>query len=259
MTMRFPARARAAALGLALAAGMPAQAQSDADALSQGLVRLRGEVEQLNTELELLREEQRTALAALNAQKAELSGSAERQQLALREARQKLDTQQAETAAAGVTGDALKPVLLSATAALETQIRQGLPFKVEERLAEVEGFRTQIENGSLPPQRGVNRLWAFYEDEFRLTRENSLHSQTIALGNERVLADVAKLGSMAMYFRTQDGRVGQARRGGSGWQFVEVTEEAPRAQIVALFDSLGKQIRQGYFELPFAAATGAAP
>jgi hypothetical protein len=254
-----PASARRALwLGLMLAASaLPVAAQSDADALSQGLIRLRGEVEQLNTELELLREEQRTTLAALTAQRAELAGTAERQQLALREARQKLDSQQAEVADAGVTGEALKPVLLNAVAALEAQIRAGLPFKVEERLAELSGFRTQLENGSLPPQRAVNRLWAFYEDEFRLTRENGLHAQTIALGEERVLADVAKLGNMAMYFRTQDERIGYAQRTGDGWQFVEIVEEAPRAQVMALFDSLGKQIRQGYFELPLA-AVGAA-
>lgn len=263
--MSFPTASvpRAVRLGLLLALtaapvwaqSTPAPAEAGADALAQGLIRLRGEVEQLNGELELLREEQRTTLAALNAQRAELSGSAERQQLAAREARQKLETQQAASTEAGVAGDALKPLLLEASAALATQVRSGLPFKVEERLGELEQFRTQLENGSLPPQRAVNRLWAFYEDEFRLTRENGLHAQTIALGNERVLADVAKLGVMALYFQTKDGRVGQAQWQKAGeWRFVATEDEARKAQIAALFDSLRKQIRQGYFELPLAMA-----
>jgi hypothetical protein len=259
----LPASAsRAARFGLVCAlAAAPAWAEpesvpasSGADALSQGLIRLRGEVEQLNSELELLREEQRTTLAGLNAQKAELGAAAERQQLALREARQKLDAQQAASADAGIAGDALKPAVLQATRALSDQIRTGLPFKIEERLGELDAFRTQVENGSLPPQRAVNRLWAFYEDEFRLTRENSLHQQTIALGNERVLAQVAKLGGMALYFKTDDGRVGQAQRAAAGWQFAPIEDEVARAQVLALFDALGKQIRQGFFELPLAAA-----
>ncbi len=250
---------RAARLGLVFAlAATPVLADTDADALSQGLIRLRAEVEQLNSELELLREEQRTALAGLSAQKAELGASAERQQLAAREARQKLDAQQTESAAAGIAGDTLKPVLLTATESLATQIRRGLPFKIDERLGELDGFRTQIENGSLPPQRAVNRLWAFYEDEFRLTRENSLHTQTLSLGEERVLAEVAKLGTMALYFKTDDGRVGEAQRAGEGWRFTLTENEAAQAQVLALFDSLGKQIRQGYFELPLA-ASGSAP
>lgn len=253
----FRPRALAAFAALCLAAAVPVSAQDEADELAQGLIRLRGEVEQLNSELELLREEQRVMLAGLNQQKAELSNSAERQGLAAREAREKLVAKQAEIEAAGASGDNLRPALLSAIEALKTHIQSGLPFKIEERLGELDRFRGELENGSVPAQRGVNRLWAYFEDEFRLSRDNSLHTQTIQLGDERVLADVAKLGSMALYFRTRDGRLGQAQRQGSGWVFVELTDESQQAQVRNLFDSLGKQIRQGWFELPLAAAGAA--
>jgi len=238
--------------GLMLAASL-AQAQASADPLTERLIALRGEVEQLNSELTLLREEQRSVLSGLNAQRAELSASADRQQLMAREAEAKLAEAEAQAQLAGASGETLTPLLIEAIDALAAQVRGGLPFKVEERLGELEGFRTQLLNGSLSPSRGVNRLWAFFEDEFRLTRENSLHAQTIALGSERVLADVAKLGSMALYFRTQDGRLGQAQRAGAEWRFVEVTDKAASARIAVLFDALGKQIRTGWFELPLAA------
>ncbi len=250
-------RSRTAACGLCLAllAGT-LHAQPAADPLAERLIALRGEVEQLNSELTLLREEQRSVLAGLNAQRAELSASVDRQQLLAREAQAKLAEAQAAAESAGASGDALTPILYSAIDTLIAGVRDGLPFKVDERVAELEGFRGQLQNGSLSPSRGVNRLWAFFEDEFRLTRENSLHSQTIALGNERVLADVAKLGNMALYFRTQDGRVGQAQRRGADWQFVEVTAKADSERIRTLFDALGKQIRTGYFELPMIAGGG---
>jgi len=243
-----------AVLAACLAAfAVPASAQQAADELAQGLIRLRGEVEQLNAELQLLREEQRLALGGLNQQKAELTNSAERQSLVAREAREKLAAKQAEIEAMGASGDSLRPALLSAIEALKAYIRGGLPFKVDERIGELDSFRALLENGSVPAQRGVNRLWALFEDEFRLSRDNSLHTQTIGIGNERVLADVAKLGSMALYFRTRDGRLGQAQRQGEGWAFVELTEASQQAQVRALFDALGKQIRQGWFELPLAA------
>jgi hypothetical protein len=247
---------RTAALGvcLALLAGL-AHAQPAADPLTERLIALRGEVEQLNSELTLLREEQRSVLAGLNAQRAELSASADRQQLLAREAQTKLGEAEVRAIEAGASGDTLTPLLLEAIERLSAYVRGGLPFKVEERLGELEGFRTQLQNGSLSASRGVNRLWAFFEDEFRLTRENSLHSQTIQLGSERVLADVAKLGSMALYFRAQDGRLGQAQRSGANWAFVEVTDKADSQRIRALFDALGKQIRTGYFELPLAAGS----
>jgi hypothetical protein len=241
------------ALALLLASA-PLLAQSAADPLTDRLIRLRSEVEQVNSELELLREEQRTTLAGLAAQRAELSASVDRQQLAAREAQRKLDEANARVAAAGASGDGLRPLLDAAVDGLAAQIAAGLPFKREERLAELEAFRVQVGNGSLPPARAVNRLWAFFEDEFRLTRENSLQSQTIELDGERLLADVAKLGSMALYFRTQDGRVGQAVAADGGWRFVATADAVAQQQIRALFDALRKQIRQGYFELPLAVA-----
>lgn len=245
-----PPRALRCALLLALAAGPALAAPAESDALAQNLIRMRSEVEQLNGELELLREEQRTTLAALGAQRAEQDATLQRQQLAAREARQKLLSQQEASAAGGVAAEALKPVLLAAVDALSAQIRAGLPFKTEERLAELESFRAQLGNGALPPARAANRLWAFFEDEFRLTRENALQSQTITLPEGRVQADVARLGAMALYFQTRDGRVGQALAEGAQWRFVPFEDERQQQQVRALFDALRKQIRQGWFELP---------
>lgn len=249
-----PALSALALIALTLAAGA-APARAADEALAESLIRLRGEVEQLNGELEQLRQEQRTTLNGLATQKAELAASVDRQQLAARELREKLDAKNAEAAATGAEGDALKPAVLAAADALKAHIEAGLPFKQDERAADVDAFRNDVITGAIPPARAVNRLWALYEDEFRLTRENGLFSQTIDLGQERVLADVARLGSMALYFKTQDGRVGMAQRSADGWRFVTVEDAADKARIDALFDALRKQIRQGWFELPLAAAT----
>jgi hypothetical protein len=229
---------------------------ADSDPLAARLIELRSQVERLNDELELLREEQRSTLAGLAAQRAELAASAGRQELAAREARRRLDEAEVQVAAAAADENALQPLLQEAIAGLAAYIGGGLPFKREERLAELEAFRVQLGNGTLAPARGVNRLWAFFEDEFRLTRENTLQSQTIELDGERTLADVARLGSMALYFRTRDGRVGQAvvRGDGDGWRFVVLEDDRAVRQVRDLFDALRKQIRQGYFELPLAAS-----
>lgn len=223
-----------------------------ADQLSENLIRLRGEVEQLNSELELLREEQRVGLQNLNAQKADLDNQLKRQQLASRESAKKLAEQQQETAEAGVAGDELSPVLVESAEQLKRWIQSGLPFKTAERVGEVDKFITDLKTGAVPASRGVNRLWAFFEDEIRLTRDVAIHSQTVTVDGEAVLADVAKLGNMAMFYQTQDGKVGRAVKVGSTWSFEPVTDEAKLEQIAQLFDSLRKQIRQGFFTLPIA-------
>jgi hypothetical protein len=246
-----------AALTVLACSAAGAQTPSSPGALAESLIKLRSEVEQLNTEVELTRQESRTQLAALSAQKAELDAQVARLELNARKLREDLAKRQDEAAAAGVAGESLLPVLLSATSALRDYILAGLPFKQAERLAELDDFRRQLEGGTLAPARAANRLWAFYEDEFRLTRENGIHAQTISLDGSEVLADVAKVGSMMLFFRTSDGRMGAARKAGSVWRFEVASDEADRQRIAAWFDSLTKQIRQGWFELPNTMAGGA--
>jgi hypothetical protein len=129
-------------------------------------------------------------------------------------------------------------------------VHSGFPFKVGERLVELDNLEAQLTNGAITAQRAVNRLWAFIEDEFRISRENAIYSQSIDLQGENVLVDVAKLGTVMMYFRTRDLDYGRAVKTGTGWRF-ELLESAADQELVSrLFDSLRKQIRQGYFSLP---------
>ena len=246
-----------AALSVLACSASGAQTPTSPGALAESLIKLRSEVEQLNTEVELTRQESRTQLAALSAQKAELEAQVARLELNARKLREDLAKRQEEAAAAGVAGESLLPVLLAATTGLRDYIVAGLPFKQAERLAELDDFRRQLEGGTLAPARAANRLWAFYEDEFRLTRENGIHAQTISLEGAEVLADVAKLGSMMLFFRTSDGRMGAARKTGAEWRFEVAADEAARKRNAAWFDSLTKQIRQGWFELPNTMAGGA--
>jgi hypothetical protein len=254
----FAPRRRRHALAVWLIAALvaPVAQADDAAELSQRLIALRGEVEALNDELALLRDEQRTQLLALSQQRADFDGQLKRQELALAEARDKIARSQAEQATQGAAGEALKPVLLAALDSLRNHVATTLPFKTGERLAALDELRTRIESGQVPPARAANQVWAFIEDEFRLTRETGQFKQTISLAGEQVLVDVAKVGSMMLFFKAQDGRRGYARREGASWTFVQTQDAGEIAQIDRLFDSLGKQIRQGWFELPNTLASG---
>ena len=113
-----------------------------------------------------------------------------------------------------------------------------------------EGYPGRVHGGVITAHRAFNRLWAFVEDELRVTRENAIYTQSIDLQGENVLVEIAKLGSARMYFRTRDLKYGRAVETPQGWRF-ELLDSATDQELVArLFDSLRKQIRQGYFQLP---------
>jgi len=53
-----------------------------------------------------------------------------------------------------------------------------------------------------------------------------------------------------MYFRTRNQEYGRAVETNGGWRFELLNSASDQEMVARLFDSLRKQIRQGYFQLP---------
>ena len=64
------------------------------------------------------------------------------------------------------------------------------------------------------------------------------------------MAEVAKIGSVMLFFATPDNRVGYVVKDGDGYTYKTVRDKEERESILALFDALTKQIRTGYFTIP---------
>lgn len=220
------------------------------DDLAQSLIRIRGEVEELQNQLDIEKQDHKIKMDSLGSQLSDLSIENRRQRLSVEKMEQAIQKLEEAKVARLSNEEVLLPVVSASIDQLRDTVKSSLPFKLEERLAELDELKEQLVSGKVDPNRTVNRLWAFIEDEIRLTRENGLYSQSIQLNGESVLADVAKLGSMFIYFQTSNNQVGLARRENGSWQFVELQDPDAKQNISKLFDSLKKQIRQGYFELP---------
>lgn len=229
---------------------MTAGAQESQETLAQRLVSLRGQVDELQSELDIRREEHKNRMVYLTAQIAELEASRDREALRLSQLQKNLEEMRGQIASGGMNSDTLLPFALQQIAVLRVQISTGFPFKTLERLAELDELDSQLSNGVITAQRGINRLWAFIEDELRISRENAIYSQSILIDGRNVLVDVAKLGSVMMFFRTRDMEYGRAVYTPAGWRFELLDSSQDEEQVALLFDSLRKQIRQGYFELP---------
>jgi len=220
------------------------------DNLTHRLITLRGEVEDLNTELLLQREERKQQMTALLAQRSEIGIRLKRETFNQKKMRKTLKRNFEIAETTGNNAARTKPTLINAIENLEENIKARLPFKVDERLADLKEIQTQITSAALSPPRAANRLWAFFEDEIRLNRENGIYRQTISLNGEKILADVARLGMVMLYFRTPDDQYGMAKHDNHVWHYQVVTERTGRTQIARLFESLEKQIRTGFFEIP---------
>ena len=100
------------------------------------------------------------------------------------------------------------------------------------------------------PEAGAARLWAFLEDELRLVRENGLDRQIVPVDGAEVLADVARLGMVGLYYRTDGGAVGLAEWDGAAWGWRRIESRDEQKAVEALFEKMKHGVRSGAFTLP---------
>ena len=197
------------------------------------------------------KEKHSSRMSALSSQLADLSVEERRQKVSIEKLQHSIEKISESSQQAALSGESLKPVLLKTLAIYKRYVQKGFPFKVADRAKTIDDLQNNIANDLVDPNRAVNQLWSLFEDEIRLSKENGIYQQTIKLDGEKILADIAKIGTVFLYFQTKDNQVGMAKKyPDSGWKFVTVDSSNDSERITKLFDSLKKQIRQGYFELP---------
>ncbi len=235
---------------LACAFVSSAQAEAPADSRAEALARLRREVETLSTELGEQKEDARGRLRAIDAQKVELDVQILREELRLAQVAGEAEARRAELASHATRGADLAPAVQAAIARMRAVVAAGLPFHLQDRLAEMDTLSSQLTAASLTPEAAAARLWAFTEDELRLSRENGLDRQVVQVDGAEVLADVARLGMVALYFRTEGGVVGMVTRADGAWRWTRLDDREQQKAVGLLFDKLKHGVRTGAFVLP---------
>lgn len=238
---------RAALIGALIA---PVLHAGENDALVKSIMKLRADVEKLYAQLQENKENYKAQMKSYTMQKADMEAQINRRETALKLLRANLQEAQKKADAMQKSNTDLTPLLYQAIDNLDSVIAGGIPFKVAERRAELRKIRAHLQDKTLSPEKGLSMVWASYDDMIRLTKEIGLFKQEIKVGGNDKLAQIAKLGSVALYFAAPGDEVGYVVKKGDGYDYQVTHDEKERAEIVALFDALKKQIRTGYFTLP---------
>jgi len=227
-------------------------ASKQLDNLSEKLIQLRGEVEQLNNEIHFMKQEHKQEMNFLWTQKNEVKSDIERNKKLVDRLQTDLQKKVVENQEKGQTSDSLMPEFKSSVADINNYLDNAIPFKKADRQAALAEINDQVVQNLITVQRGFNKLWAFLEDELRLTKETGLYQQSIQIeGKDRKqLVDIVRVGMMKMYFRTSDKEVGQLAGAPGEWQYKMIQNPESAKETQALFDALQKQIRTGLFSLP---------
>jgi len=216
----------------------------------KSIMELRSNVESLYTQIDDNKEAYRSQMKSYSLQISDNEAQINRQETSLKLTQQNIDETQKKLDEMGSATVDITPIVTEALDALEKEIKAGIPFKVEERIAALHQIKADLKNGNISQEKALALTWASYDDALRLTKEIGQFKQEIKLDGKATMAKIAKVGSLMMFFATPDDRVGYVKQDGKKYSYVVTTDKAERDQIIDLFDALQKQIRTGYFTLP---------
>ncbi len=231
-------------------ASVKANEQENYLRLSEKLIALRGQVNDLSNELQQRRDEHNIEMKALLSQKSTVDSSIKHEKVAIDNLQQDLLKNKELIKEIGADKDTIKDALLIEAEKLKAYVKAGLPFKVEERLRSIKDYENSLNAGVLSSHKASNTLWSMIEDELKLARDNGVYRHSITIDDTEHLSHVVKLGMVMMYFRIGDEEYGLFRKNGDQW-IAEVRQDSKEVeQIKTLFSSVEKQVHVGYFELP---------
>ena len=222
--------------------------------MAESLMKLRADVEQLDASINDEKDTYKAGMKSLLRQKNDLESVIARENLKIKQIERELDKVRKEIKEAGKNTEGLKPLLLDALNLMQENIKGSIPFKTQDRLADIEKIKSQLTNDLVTPQKALAFTWNAYGDAIRMSKENGIFKQTISIDGQDRLAEVARIGTVTMYFKLPDNTVGSVAKDTTGWYYKEAVAKKEQEQILALFDSFKKQIRSGYFTLPNAIA-----
>ncbi len=214
------------------------------------IMELRTQVEALYTQIDDNKDAYKSQMKSYALQISDNEAQINRQETSLKLTQQNIEKTQKKLEEMGSASVDLKPVVNKALETLEKEIKAGIPFKVEERIAGLHQIKDDLKNGNISQEKALALTWASYDDALRLTKEIGQFKQEITLDGKSTMAKIAKVGSLMMFFATPDDRVGYVKQDGKKYSYVVAKDSTERDQIIDLFDALQKQIRTGYFTLP---------
>ena len=218
--------------------------------LANSIIQLRGDVETLYTEIKENKQRYNEHMKSLSMQITDSEAQMNRQTTSIKLAQNELNKIEVKIQETSSGNAEIKPLVLDALSLLEKTIQEGIPFMLEQRIASVNKIKSDLNEGLITNEKALSLTWASYDDIIRVTKEVGLFKQQINFKGNDVLAKIAKLGSVAIFFATPSDEVGFVVKENNTYSYKHITDPEDIKKIVSLFDALQKQIRTGYFELP---------
>ena len=218
--------------------------------ISQELVKVRQQIETLHNEIRFKKDSYKDEMRSYASQKSDLNVRISRAELNIKDLRRELKKITDFNKEKNRDQKKILPILKVAIEQLRESIANSLPFKLSQRMHALNELELRLDTNVISPNKAANQLWAFVEDELMLGKSSGIYNDKLKIEDREKLVKVLRIGKIAMFYKTQDGKYGVTKRRESGWQQKVITNTEDVAKLEHLFDSFTKNIRNGQFSLP---------
>jgi len=218
--------------------------------ISQELVKIRQQIETLHNKISFKKESYKDQMRSYSSQKSDLNVRISRAELNIKDLQRELKKLTDINKEKNRDQQKVLPILTVAIEQLRSSISNSLPFKLDQRIHALNEIEQHLVANIISPNKAANQLWAFVEDELMLGKSSGIYNDTLTVDGHEKLVKVLRIGKIAMFYKTQDGRYGVTKRRGDLWQQQMIEGSEDVAQMEYLFSSFSKNIRNGQFAIP---------
>ncbi|MGE0762733.1 MAG: DUF3450 family protein [Bdellovibrionales bacterium] len=219
------------------------------------IVFLRGEIEQLNREIESAQAQAKAEIEAPRGRWVEVDAQIQKEKLKNLQLKARLQVLREETL------PGVRATLVDAFKAwherLSRYVKTSLPFQLEDRLLRLENWRQGLLQGTSSPSRLAQELWAITEKEIQLARRNEFVVMPLKVNGEIRTVELARFGMVSMVFADPQKRVGFSQFRSGAWTLNMTDNHEIKNSIERILMRFKKQMRHGWFEVPGLASPAA--
>lgn len=219
---------------------------------SRELVKLRSEVDVLANKVKLERTQSLLSLRSLALRQQQLQLQVDSDNLRLRGLKDKAERFLKRSLSRKSRQKAMVSLVEKHLTATQRVLKQTIPFRRKERVAQVTRILQKLKAGQLDATQSATRLWKVLSDELRMSTLVERTEVPITLPNESAprLMQAIRLGTYALFLRLPKGGWGRILRSKSTWNYEDIKNRKGILELDRLYHDLERQKRDGFYELP---------
>ncbi len=218
--------------------------------IAQELVNIRQKIETLHNKISFEKESYQDQMRSYANEKSDLNVRISRTELNIKDLQRELKKLTDANKEKNKSQRLIKPIVLDAIKNLRQSVAASLPFKLKQRLQALDDIALRLNTNIISPNKAANQLWAFAEDELMLGKSSGIYNDSLNVNGREKLVKVLRIGKIAMFFKTAEGKFGVLKNVQNTWQQEMLESPESITQLEYLFDSYAKNIRTGQFEVP---------